>query len=365
MSDLAPVQQNVLVPLKLACRADLWYNEEVNSVVSEGAVTPLRRVTNLLRRLATMNTLPPHDQDDNPLVHTLDGCRCTGKYCKSCETFKCRGAFHRDKHASDGLISQCKACRSAYRRTYQPSASAIANRKAQMRAYSETHREEKRVHNANYYQLHHAEIREQQREYRNNHIDDVRRYGRMWRESHREYNKEVARNDRKVNREGINRRRRSRYQKNAEHVKQQVKRYQESHREQVRARQRKHRAANFSSYAIRNRAYRLANIERVRLWNRAIKARRRARQSQTEGSYTVQEWLSLKDRYSHMCLCCGKQEPDIKLTADHVIPVIKGGSSYIENIQPLCGSCNSKKHTKIIDYRTYWDQQNEEGDRRG
>lgn len=47
------------------------------------------------------------------------------------------------------------------------------------------------------------------------------------------------------------------------------------------------------------------------------------------------------------CLCCGST----KITLDHVIPVHLGGKNEIANLQPLCKSCNSKKSTKIIDYR--------------
>ena len=78
--------------------------------------------------------------------------------------------------------------------------------------------------------------------------------------------------------------------------------------------------------------------------------KRRARKNNAKGSHTYDEWLLLKKQYGYKCPCCGKIEPEIELTEDHIVPLSKGGSDYIENIQPLCKSCNCKKHTKIIKY---------------
>lgn len=77
---------------------------------------------------------------------------------------------------------------------------------------------------------------------------------------------------------------------------------------------------------------------------------RQTREREAVGFHSEGEWETLKAQYGFTCPCCKKPEPIVRLTRDHVIPLAKGGSHFIENIQPLCQSCNSRKHTEIIKY---------------
>ena len=149
---------------------------------------------------------------------------------------------------------------------------------------------------------------------------------------------------------------------NPESYKEALRKYRETHRKQINTRARIRRVVKLEHYRTIGRKSREKHAEERNAYQRdygkANRTRltlftnnRRARKLQARGSHTDKEWQELKVFHNFTCLRCGKQEPEIKLTRDHVIPLTQGGADSIDNIQPLCAQCNSKKNNKHIDYR--------------
>jgi len=92
------------------------------------------------------------------------------------------------------------------------------------------------------------------------------------------------------------------------------------------------------------------NYELSKEVQRQAESKRRASKRNSLGNITRKEWKLLLEKYDYKCLCCGRS--DVNLQMDHVVPLFSGGEHRIENIQPLCKSCNCKKHVKTIDYRS-------------
>ena len=53
-------------------------------------------------------------------------------------------------------------------------------------------------------------------------------------------------------------------------------------------------------------------------------------------------------RDNYRCVFCGATSKQTQLQIDHIIPVAKGGSNRIDNLQTLCKDCNRGKSDRII-----------------
>jgi 5-methylcytosine-specific restriction endonuclease McrA len=99
----------------------------------------------------------------------------------------------------------------------------------------------------------------------------------------------------------------------------------------------------------RNREWRKSNPEKWKAANRLNRHRRRAL-----GRINSSEWIAKVMMLGNRCQCCNRTEPDVKITIDHIVPVSKGGTNHIDNIQPLCMKCNQLKSTKIVNTNTLY-----------
>ncbi len=127
-----------------------------------------------------------------------------------------------------------------------------------------------------------------------------------------------------------------------------AKQYQQNHQEEIKryrdAYNAAHREEQRARCKARYAAYYPAHRDEFAIKATNSKARRRG----ANGTITLTEWKSVLERCGHKCLCCGTSD---NLTMDHIVPISLGGLHTVENVQGLCGTCNRRKHKKVIDYR--------------
>lgn len=214
----------------------------------------------------------------------------THKVCSKCGELKSAEMFVKDPQKKDGLYSSCKEC---YKKYY----------KKTVEKYKPT-REKYKVENRDKIL---AQKHKKYDENRETLLEKLKEYHRTHKESENKYR-----------------------EKNKLYLLQKAKEWAIKNKDRVNARMRKWRAENKDKVSVQ-------------------KNNRRSREKR--GRITNEEWAQVLEKYGNKCLCCGKSNSEARITMDHVLPLDKGGLNVIENVQPLCKSCNSKKHTKHIDYR--------------
>lgn len=75
-----------------------------------------------------------------------------------------------------------------------------------------------------------------------------------------------------------------------------------------------------------------------------LNAIHRRRMGMKTGYVTAKEWCEKLAKFNYCCAYCGTEE---NIQMDHIHPLSKGGLHHIDNIQPLCGTCNASKGAKV------------------
>jgi 5-methylcytosine-specific restriction endonuclease McrA len=201
-------------------------------------------------------------------------------------------------------------------------------------------------------------------------IECEKQNSKQWRENNPEKRKEIQRRYKKRNPEKVKESQRKYHEKNPEAAnkwkrenpelaKQRNKEWREKNKQKIRQKKRIYETENKEKINKKSLERYYKNKEkwqqRTTNWRRrnpdkvaAANHKRRNKIKNNGGNYTDYEWKKLCKQYEYRCIACGKKT---KLTVDHVIPLDLGGANTIDNIQPLCKSCNSSKGTKTIDYR--------------
>jgi 5-methylcytosine-specific restriction endonuclease McrA len=109
---------------------------------------------------------------------------------------------------------------------------------------------------------------------------------------------------------------------------------------------RKKRAASYAANPHKIREANIAYAKENPEVGSVRRRNRRARKVGNGGRHSKAEIAALAVAQKWMCACGCGVSIRTKFHADHIIPLSRGGSNWIDNIQLLTPRCNLTKHTK-------------------
>lgn len=176
---------------------------------------------------------------------------------------------------------------------------------------------------------------------------------KLYYQKNKEYLKQKARENHLDNRERNLAHMKERY-KNKKHSYQEYKKiYYLEHKESILEYARIYRLENGEEINRKIAEYSKSPQGKINLYRKSIKRRQHKLGVSIKGSHTSDEWLKKVSQYEAKCHACGilctldRVVTKTTLTKDHIIPISKGGSDSIENIVPMCLSCNAAKGNRL------------------
>lgn len=111
----------------------------------------------------------------------------------------------------------------------------------------------------------------------------------------------------------------------------------------------------FYKNKIKNRDRIIRKKFNNRINKKIIESRRREKLSKLTNQYTKEDWIKKVKKSKGICYICKNKIGIKNLTLDHIIPISKAKDGFvytINDIQPVCKGCNSRKRDRCV---LYWD----------
>jgi uncharacterized protein with PIN domain len=173
-----------------------------------------------------------------------------------------------------------------------------------------------------WYQRNRDRLLVRQREYTQEHQKERQEYRRQYYLDHKEQSNQQSA---------------AYYQRHKERLNAINQSYREHHKDHLKRRNQEWVAINRDRLLVQKKIWRKAHPESINEDQR----KRRLAKKDVANKLTRYQWEAIKVAYGHRCAYCHHKMR--RLTQDHVIPLIKGGSHIPNNVVPACRSCNSHK----------------------
>ena len=211
------------------------------------------------------------------------------------------------------------------------------------------------IHFRRYYLKNMEKIKLKRREYYAKNKEKVLKCNRKYNNKNRGKQRIKRSEFYRKNKERINRERRKHYNENREKILLSHKMWAKMNRGYLNEYQRNYYHKNIDKMRVHKRNYERKyiklNPEKIHKKRHRANFKRRASENKIIHTFSYDEWVSKKNATNGICPSCNTFVGTEKLTLDHIFPVSKAdeGRVYtIDDIQPLCKSCNLSKNAKIL-----------------